>query len=325
MMIPFGGFKKIAFLLMGLVAISSYAQSYPTKPIKLIVGFAPGGAADYVARNISAPLSQALGQSIIIENKPGAGSSIAAEQVAKSTPDGYTVLIASPSSISVNPALNPNIGYRASDLLPITKLTSSPVVIAVNPATGITSVKELIVKAKQDPGGLNYGTSGNGSAPHLAAALFCQIADVKMTHVPFRGGSLSIQSVIAGDTQLTFGTPPSVLPMIQSGRLRGLGVSARERSALAPNLPGMQEAGLPDYQIEFWYGLFVPVGTPKAVVQKLYDAAQIAMKQPNVKVALAREGTDISLSASPLDFAKFLTEDERFWVKLVKSADVKVD
>lgn len=318
-------YKLLLLVLLGITSLNTQAQTYPNKPIKLIVGFAPGGAADYVARNISVPLSQALGQSIVIENKPGAGSSIAAEQVVKSAPDGYTILIASPSSISVNPALNPKLGYKPSDLQPISKITSSPVVIAVNPGTGINSVKEIIAKAKQDPGGLNYATSGNGSAPHLAAALFGQIADVKMTHIPFRGGSLAIQSVIAGDTQLTFGTPPSVLPMIQAGRLKGLAISAKERSPLAPGLPGMREAGLPDYAIEFWYGIFVPAGTPSTIVQKLYEATQEALKQANVKASLAREGTDVSLSTSPAQFAKFLAEDEKFWVRLVKSAEVTVD
>jgi tripartite-type tricarboxylate transporter receptor subunit TctC len=317
--------KLLLLALMGLSAFNIQAQPYPNKPIKLVVGFAPGGAADYVARNISIPLGQALGQSIVIENKPGAGSSIAAEQVAKSAPDGYTILIASPSSISVNPALSPKLGYKPSDFQPITKITSSPVVIAANPNTGINSIKELITKAKQNPGALNYATSGNGSAPHLAAALFSQEADVKMTHIPFRGGSLAIQSVIAGDTQLTFGTPPSVLPMIQAGRLKGLAISAKERSPLAPGLPGMREAGLPDYAIEFWYGLFVPAGTPPAIVQKIFDAAQTALKQPNVKAALEREGTDVSLSTSPAQFVRFLAEDEKFWVKLVKSAEVTVD
>jgi tripartite-type tricarboxylate transporter receptor subunit TctC len=317
------------YFLMPLLALltvcAAHAQPYPNKPIRLLVGFAPGGAADYVARNVSVPLGQALGQPIVVENKPGAGSSIAAEQVAKSAPDGYTILIASPSSISVNPALSQKLGYRPSDLAPISKITSSPVVIAVNPSTGIFSAKDLIAKAKQNPGGLNYATSGNGSAPHLAAALFSQVADIKMTHIPFRGGSLAIQSVIAGDTQLTFGTPPSVLPMIQAGRLRGIAISSKERSPLAPNLQGMREAGLPDYAIEFWYGVFVPAGTPPEIIQKLYEATQVAMKQPNVKAALAREGTDVSVSSSPAQFAKFLVEDEKFWVKLVKTAEVSVD
>jgi tripartite-type tricarboxylate transporter receptor subunit TctC len=312
---------------MAIATQVAFAQTapYPNKPIKLLVGFAPGGAADYVARNVGIALGQSLGQSIIIENKPGAGSSIAAEQVAKSAPDGYTILIASPSSISVNPALNPKLGYKASDLVPVSKLTSSPLVIAVNPSTGITSVKDLIARAKKNPGELNYATSGNGSAPHLGAALFSQIADVKMTHIPFKGGSPAVQSVIAGDTQLTFGTPPSVLPMIQAGRLTGLGISSRERSSLAPSLPGMREAGLPEFVIDFWYGFFVPVGTPAPIIQKLFEATQATLQQPSIKAALAREGTDVSLSSSPAQFAAFLAQDEKFWVQLVKSANVGLD
>ena len=312
-------------LILAVMMSSLHAQPYPNKPIKLVVGFTPGGAADYVARNLSVPLGQALGQSIIVENKPGAGSSIAADQVAKSAPDGYTILLASPSSISVNPALNSKLTYKASDLLPVSKVTSSPIVIAAYPGAKINSIKELIAKAKQDPGGLNYSSSGNGSAPHLAGALFGQVADVKMTHIPFRGGALAVQSVIAGDTQLTFGTPPSVLPMVQAGRLKGLAISSRERSSLAPGLPGMREAGLPDYSIEFWYGLFVPAGTPPEVVQKIFDATQIALKNPNLKASLAREGADVSSSASPAAFAKFLAEDEKFWVKLVKTTEITVD
>ena len=312
-------------LILAVMMSSLHAQPYPNKPIKLVVGFTPGGAADYVARNLSVPLGQALGQSIIVENKPGAGSSIAADQVAKSAPDGYTILLASPSSISVNPALNSKLTYKASDLLPVSKVTSSPIVIAAYPGAKINSIKEIIAKAKQDPGGLNYSSSGNGSAPHLAGALFGQVADVKMTHIPFRGGALAVQSVIAGDTQLTFGTPPSVLPMVQAGRLKGLAISSRERSSLAPGLPGMREAGLPDYSIEFWYGLFLPAGTPPEVVQKIFDATQIALKNPNLKASLTREGTDVSTSASPAAFAKFLAEDEKFWVKLVKTTEITVD
>ena len=314
-----------ATLALALAAQLALAQAYPAKPVKLVVGFAPGGAADYVARAIGDALGRALGQPVVIENKAGAGSSIAAEQVAKAAPDGYTVLVASPAAISVNPALNPKLGYKPADLAPVSKVTTSPLVIAANPTVGINSVQELIARAKKEPGKLNYATSGNGSAPHLGAALFSQVADVKMQHIPFRGGAPAIQSVVAGDTQLTFGTPPSVLPMIQAGRLKGLGVSTRERSPLVPELPGMAEAGLPDYVIEFWYGFFVPAGTPAPVVKKLYDATQEAMKQPGVKASLAREGTDVSVSSSPADFAAFLAQDEKFWVKLVKDAEVKIE
>jgi tripartite-type tricarboxylate transporter receptor subunit TctC len=261
----------------------------------------------------------------VVDNKPGNGSSIAADLVAKAAPDGYTLLIASPSSISVNPALNPKLTYTPSDLAPIARITTSPLVLAVNPATGIRSVADLIAAAKREPGKLNYSTSGNGSAPHLGAALFSQLTGAQMTHVPYRGGAPAIQSVMAGDTQLTFGTSPSVLPQASTGRLRALAVSTRERSPLVPDLPGMREAGLPEYNLEFWYGMFVPVGTPPAIIRKVYDATVAAMAQPAVKAALAREGTDVSVSASPEQFAAFLAEDGKFWVNLVKAAKVKIE
>jgi tripartite-type tricarboxylate transporter receptor subunit TctC len=306
---------------------SSLAQTspYPNKPIRFLVGFAPAGAADYVARVISDPLSKALGQPVIVENRAGAGSSIAADLAAKAAPDGYTILLASPSSISVNPALNPKLNYSAKDLLPVTKVTSSPLVIAVNTSTGINSIQELIAKAKSAPGVLNYATSGNGSAPHLAAALFLEQAGVEMMHIPFKGGSLAIQSVVSGDTQLTFGTPPSVLPMVQAGRLKAIGVSWQESTNLVPGVPGMKESGMPDYSMDFWYGIFVPVGTPATVIQKLFEATQSVMALPNVRSALAREGTDVSVSESPATFRDFLMQDEKFWIKLVKDAGVKLD
>ena len=320
-----GRWLLAASAFTGAPTASAQAPSYPTKAVKLVVGFTPGGAADYVARVMSEGLGKALGQPILVENRPGSGSSIAADAVAKAAPDGYTVLIASPSSISVNPALNPKLGYTMRDLLPVTRVTTSPLVLAVNPATGIMSVRDLISRARAAPGALNYATAGNGSAPHLGGALFLQVAGVQMTSIPFRGGAPAIQSVVAGDTQLTFGTPPSVLPMVQAGRLRAIAVTARERTPLVPGVPGMVEAGLPDYAIDFWYGLFVPVGTPAAIVRRIFDAATVAMQQPHVRVALAREGTDVALSASPEDFTAFLAEDAKFWIKLVKDAGVKLE
>ena len=319
--------KIVLALALSAFACAAWTQSatYPSKPIRVVVGFAPAGAADYVARAMSDAFSKALGQPVIVDNKPGAGSSIAADLVAKSPADGYTLLIASPSSISVNPALNPKLPYKPSDLAPVTKMTTSPLVLAVNPNTGIRTVPELIAAAKKDPGKLNYSSSGNGSAPHLGAALFTQLTGAEMTHIPYRGGALAIQSVMAGDTQVTFGTSPSVLPQVGGGRLRAIAVSTRERSPLVPDLPGMKEAGLPEYNLEFWYGMFVPAGTPAVIVKKIYDATITAMQQPSVKAALAREGTDVSVSSSPEHFASFLAEDEKFWTNLVKSANVKVE
>ena len=300
-------------------------QNYPDRPIRLVVGFTPGGAADYVGRIVGDSLARVLGQPVIIENKPGAGSSIAADFVSKAAADGYTILIASPSSISVNPALDPKRAPGVQTLVPVTKLTASPLVIAANPSTGINTIADLIAAARKDPGKLNFSSAGSGSAPHLGGVLFNQLARTDITHIPYKGGAPSVQSVIAGDTQVTFATPPSVLPFIKSGRMRGLAVSSSERSPLVPDLPGMKEAGLPDYKLDFWYGFFVPAGTPPQVIRKLFDATVAAVQRPEVKAALAREGTDVSLSANPADFAAFLKEDNRFWAKLAKDSGAKVD
>jgi tripartite-type tricarboxylate transporter receptor subunit TctC len=317
---------RLAFtLVLALAGLDALAQAYPSKPVRLVVGFAPGGAADTVARALSEPLGRILGQPIVVENKPGAGSSIAAENVAKSAPDGYSVLIASPSSISVNPAINAKLNYKPSDLVPVTKVSSSPLLIVVNPAIGVGSVKELIAAAKKDPGKLNYATSGVGSAPHFGAAHFSAIAGVQMVHVPFKGGSPAITSVVAGDTQLSFATPPSVLGMVKANRLKALAVTSRERSQLMPDIPGMAEAGLPDYAMAFWYGLFVPAGTPPDVVKKLYAATIEAAQKPEFKAALAREGTEVEVSASPEAFAAFLAEDAKFWAKLAKDSGATAD
>ncbi|HEX7248817.1 MAG TPA: tripartite tricarboxylate transporter substrate binding protein, partial [Burkholderiales bacterium] len=258
--------------LAGIFPLSARAQSYPARPVKLVVGFAPAGAADFVARALSEPLGRSLGQPIVIDNRPGAGSSIAAEFVAKAPADGYTILIASPSSILVNPVLSPRAGFEPQrDLAPISRVTSSPLVVAVNPGVGVNTLQELIALARAKPGTLNFATSGNGAAPHLAAVLFMRLAKVEMVHVPYKGGGPAVQSLVAGDTQVSFATPPSVLPLVQAGRLKALAVTSRERTPLVPGVPGMAEAGLPDYEISFWYGFFVPAGTPREVVQKLYQ------------------------------------------------------
>ena len=224
--------------------------AYPNKPIKLIVPLAAGSAVDNAARIVMQKVALNTGGAIAIENMAGASGAIGADRVAKSAPDGYTILIASPSSISVNPALNPKLSSKPGDLAPVTQITTSPLVLAVNPATGIRTVQDLVAAARKEPGKLNYATSGNGSAPHLGAALFTKITQTQMTHIPYKGGALALQSLMAGDTQLTFGTAPSVLPQVAGGRIRVLAVSTRERSALVPDIPGMQEAGLPTRQPE---------------------------------------------------------------------------
>ncbi len=318
--------RAIPVLLALLLFPAPVLAQYPAKPIRLVLGFAPGGAADAVSRTIGDPLGRLLGQSIIVDNRPGNGSSLAAELVAKAPPDGYTMLIASPSSQSVNPAINKDLGYVPErDFAPVTKVTSSPLVVAVHPSVPAKSVRELIAYAKKMPGKLNYGSSGNGSAPHLGAVLFSRIAGVEMVHVPYKGGGPAVQALLAGDIQVSFATPPSVLPLVQAGRLRGLAVTTRAASPSMPGLPGMEAAGLPGYDLTFWYGFFVPAATPPEIIRKLFTATTEVLKRADVKAILAKEGTDLDGSKSPEAFAAFLREDAKLWQQLVKDTGAKVD
>ena len=313
-------------LALWLLPNMASAQPYPSRPVKLVVGFAPGGAADFVSRSFQESLSKELGQPIVVENRAGAGSSIAAEYVAKSAPDGYTLLIASPSSILVNPILSPKPGFDPRrDLLPVTKVTSSPLVVAAHASVGVANLRELVAYAKKNPGKLNYGSSGNGSAPHLAGVLFTRLAGVDMVHIPFKGGAPSVTALLAGDIQLSFATPPSVLPHIQSGRLKALAVTSRQRTPLVPGVPGMAEAGLPDYEISFWYGFFFPAGTPREAVKRMYDATSAVLALPAINKSLEKEGTETSSSKSPEDFGAFIAEDGKLWARLVKDSGAKAD
>jgi tripartite-type tricarboxylate transporter receptor subunit TctC len=315
-----------SLLALVFAAGQACAQQYPGKPVHLVVGFTPGGAADFVARTLAESIARSIGQPIVIDNKPGAGSSIAADYVAKSPPDGYTVLIASPSSILVNPLLNIQPALQPMrDLAPVSRVSASPLLVTVNPAIGVSTLAELIDHAKKNPGRLNFASSGNGSAPHLAAVLFQRVAGVQMVHVPYKGGGPAVQSVLAGDTQLSFATPPSVLPLVQAGRLKALAVTSRNRTPLVPGIPGMADAGLPDYEISFWYGFFVPAATPPAIVKRLFEATAQALAAPEVGKALAREGTETAGSRSPEDFRAFLDADARLWSRLVKDSGVKAE
>jgi len=319
----------LSFSLAVCAAVSAQtglAQTYPAKPIRLIVGFAPGGAADIISRLIGDPLGRALGQSIIIDNKPGAASSLAVEFVSKSPPDGYTILIASQSGMIINPLINRNVGYNTErDFAPISKVTVSPLVVTVNPSLPVHSVRELIAEAKKAPGKLNAASSGNGSLPHLAVALFSVQTGVQMVHVPYKSGGQAVQSVLAGDTQVTFATSPSVLPLVQAGRLRALAVTSRERTPLVQGLPGMKEAGLPDYEVTVWYGFFAPAGTPADIVKRLFEATSLTLQNPNLKQALARDGTETSGSSSPADFGAFVREETKLWTQVIRASGAKFD
>jgi len=318
-------FRAVAFLLGVLLASGAFAQ-YPNRPLHLVVGFAPGGASDIISRAMSEPLQRSFGQPIIVDNKPGAGSSLAAELVAKSAPDGYTVMIASPSAVFVNPIIMKNVNYVTErDFVPVTLVTTSPLVVAVHPSVPAGTLRELIDYAKKNPGKLNFATSGNGSAPHLGTVLLASLTGIQMVHVPYKSGGLAVQSVLAGDTQLTIATPPSVLPQVKAGRLRGLAMTSAERSPLVPELPGMKEAGVDGYNYTFWYGMFAPAGTPRAVINRLFDATATALKDPKLKQILANDGTETAPSKSPEDFAAWLRDEGKLWARLVKESGAKVD
>jgi len=318
--------QLIALLALACGCTAALAQGYPNKPIRLVVGFAPGGAADIIARTMSDPLARALGQGIVVDNRPGAGSSVAAELVAKAAPDGYTIMIASQSGMIINPIINKNVGYStARDFIALTQVTNSPLVVAVNPSLKVTSIAELIAEAKKSPGKLNYATSGNGSLPHLATALFVALSGVKMEHVPYKSGGQSVQSVLAGDTQVTFATAPSVMPLVLSGRLRGIAVTTRKRSALIAGLPGMEEAGLPGYNVSIWYGFFVPAGVPGDITQRLFQATAQALQDVKLKQVLATDGTEALASSSPEAFAAFLREETEVTARVIRESGAKFE
>jgi tripartite-type tricarboxylate transporter receptor subunit TctC len=226
----------------------------------------------------------------------------------------------------INPLINKNVGYSTErDFAPITQVTASPLVAAVNPSVPVRSIAELIAEAKKAPGKLNYASSGNGSLPHLAAVLFSALAGIEMVHVPYKSGGQSVQSVLAGDTQVTFATSPSVMPLVQAGRLRGLAVTTRARSPLVAGLPGMEEAGLANYDLSIWYGFFAPAATPREIITRLFDATAVTLQNSNLKQILARDGTETRGSRSPEDFAAFLREDAKVVARLIRETGAKFD
>jgi tripartite-type tricarboxylate transporter receptor subunit TctC len=303
-------------------SVGAQPAAYPNKPIRIVVGFAPGGAADYVARSMSEAFSKAMGQTVLIDNKPGNGSSIAADIVAKAPADGYTMLIASPSSISVNPALNPKLTYKPSDLLPVGKMTTSPLVLAVNPASPIKSVPDLIATAKKDPGKLNYSTSGNGSAPHLAAVLFARLAGVEMVHVPYKGGAPSTTGLLSGEIQAIFTPIATMLPHAKSGKARVLAVSSAKRVELAPDIPSVAEQGLPGFDGSSWYPIFAPARTPPEIIRKVSQDVDQILRKPEVRARYLALGM-VPVGGAPDILRDYLAAEIKRWGKVIADTGVK--
>ncbi len=303
------------------------AQAWPAgRPIRLVVGFPPGGSGDFIARTLSEPLREALGQTIVVDNRPGAGSNIASEAVARSDPDGHTLLLGGNFSHAVNPALYARIPFHpVRDFTAITRLTDLPTILAVRPQSGITTLAQLIERVRAEPGRWNYATPGNGTPSHLAGVMLAKTANIDLTHVPFRGGAPSLQAVLSGDVQLLIGTPPVALPPVRGGQLRALSLTTRDASPVIDGIPGAAAAGLQGLNIGGWWGLWTAAGLPHGIRQRLFEAATRITADPAVQARLAREGLQGLPSASPAEFDSFIGQEIPFWAEVVRAAGARVD
>ncbi len=317
-------FRTIAAAALLAAAGTAAAQGYPNKPVRFVVSFAPGGAADVVGRFVAQKMNEQWGQQILVENRGGAGGAIAAQAVARTPADGYTVLVTT-SAYAVTPALNPNAGYDAEkDLIPVTLLANSPNMFAASNASGIKTLKEAIEKAKT--GKLNYGTAGAGTTPHLSAEyLFKVLGKVDVQHVPYKGAGPAMQALVAGETELASVAISAAVPQIKGGRAVGLAVTSAKRAPALPDVPTVAESGFAGFEDYTWVGLFVPAGTPPEVIAKLNEEAQKAVRSADVREKLAGVGFDAIVGVGPREFPPYLKEELAKWAKVVKETGAKAE
>jgi tripartite-type tricarboxylate transporter receptor subunit TctC len=307
-------------LAIGLAA--ARADDYPTRPIRVMVGFSAGTGADITARVVGQRMGQILGQQIVVENKAGAGSSLAAEFVARAPKDGYTLLIASIAN-PINAVVGSNLSFDfPKDFTPIVRLTTTPNILVVHPSIGVKSVRELIDLAKTKPDQLSFGSSGVATGTHLSAELFKVMAGVKMVHVPYGGSPQAVTDLLAGRIQVLFSPASTVLQHVREGKLVALASTETKRTAIAPDLPTMVEAGLPGFETGLWFGLMAPAGTAKEIVDKVNSAANEALKADEVAKALAPQGIDV-VGGSPDDFARYLDNEMKRWATVAEAAGLK--
>ena len=310
-------------MLAAAAAGTSFSQTYPTKPVRIVAPFAPGGGTDFIARLIAQKLTERLGQQVIVENKPGAGGNLGAEFAVKSPPDGYTLLLIA-GSYTVNPSIYKLSFDPVNDISAVVQLSQGPFVVAVHPSVPAKTLKELIDYARKEPDKLSYASAGSGSITHLASELFLDMAKIKIVHVPYKGTGPALNDTIAGNTQLIFGSVATSLQFIKSGRLRGLAVTTPQRIAAAPELPTVGEAGVPGYQVVLWHGLVGPKGLPAAVVERINQAANDALKSKDVADLLATDGV-APAGGTPQQFRAVIKSDIERWGGVVKQANIKAD
>jgi tripartite-type tricarboxylate transporter receptor subunit TctC len=318
----------ITLTLAGGFTPLAMAQTYPAKPIRLVVPFTPGGSSDILARAVGQKLSEAWGQPVLIDNVPGAGGSIGADKVAKANPDGYTLLMGHTGTLAVNPSIYPHLSYDPiKSFAPVAWVARVPNILVVHPSLAARNVKELIAMARSQPGRLNYGSGGNGSAAHIATEYLKLKSQTFMVHVPYRGTSPAVTDLIAGQIQLMFTGGPAVMPFVKSGQLRAVAVSSSKRLSTLPDLPTVAESGLPEFagfEADQWYGVVAPAGTPAAIIAKLNTQINLALNSPELKARLQSEGAEAA-PASPEVFGQLIAREIERWRPVVKAGKVRPD
>jgi tripartite-type tricarboxylate transporter receptor subunit TctC len=300
------------------------AQGYPQKPIRWIVPWPAGGGADIVARLMSTKLGEVLGQPVIIDNRAGAAGNIGTQVAAQSAPDGYTIVFAYSGTHSVNPHLYKKMPFKESDFAPVILLTSVPQVLAVNSTVSAKSVRELIAIAKARPGSISYASSGNGSINHLAGEMFARMADIRLLHVPYKGGGPAATALLAGEVNMIFGEPGTVIPLIKQGRLHALAVSSRKRATSIPDLPTIAESGLPGYDVTSWNGVLAPAGTPAGIINRLNEAFNRVLAMPEIRQAMLDRGYE-PVGGEPGQFGKHIQSELDKWGPVVKRIGLQID
>lgn len=314
-----------ALLSAGAGTLSAQAQSYPSKPIRFVVGFTAGGASDITARIVGQKLSEHFGQPVIIDNRAGASGTIAASIVAKAPPDGYTLLSGATSILAINPGLFDKLDYDSlRDFAPVSQTVLMPQLLVVHPAVKATTLKELLALAKARPGELNYSSSGTGSSSHLAMELLKYMAGINVVHVPFKGSGQAMPNLLAGQIQLVIDPIPTSLPHVKTGRLRAIAISTVKRSPAIPEVPTIAEAGVPGYDSSLWYGVLLPARTPPAIVAKLSETVNAILRERDVVERFAGLGAD-PLGSSPAEFGKYIRDEFGKWGKVIKAVGIRAE
>jgi tripartite-type tricarboxylate transporter receptor subunit TctC len=310
---------------LACVATASFGQGFPEKPIRLVIGFTSGGPSDILARALGQKLGERWNQQVVIENRPGAGGNVAAEAVAKSAPDGYTWLLGNNSILATNQSLYGRLGYDpVKDFAPVSLVAVQPNILVVHPDVRAHSVAELILLAKKSPGKLNYASSGAGAAAHLAGELFKAMAGVDLVHVPYKGAQPALTDVIAGQVQVMFATSASVIPFIKAGKLRALAVTTARRSASAPDLPTVSEAGVPGFEAITWHGVVVPAATPGPLVERLNRDIVAVLRLHDLRERLAMLGAEV-IAGTPAEFADYIAGEIPKWAKVVRDSGARIE